>query len=225
MKKLIFLIVFFLSTMTYADVTPVQRVLLINDLETWLSEGKSLFDWGNVINKENNENTSYMAPSLIYADYANNIFKAESRYDGKIQGVYGPFSNIEKSNDGSPLLVFNVSYANRFYVTGLSVKEVLNLNLGTPVKMKCFNFKMNSAGDLKAKCSFLINTNRMVAVNTIQNKEYATKINQLINKYNNIFKQVDLKFKKEIINEINNKCSFIDSTNYDQCMDLVLKSI
>lgn len=225
MKNLIFLIFTVLPSFVFADTTPVQRLLLINDLETWLSKGKSIFDWSSVLNKEDDELTGYMSPSIIYSDFSNNIFKAESKYYGKIQGVYGPFSNIEKNNDGNPVLVFNVSYSNRFNVTGLSVNEVLNLNLGTPVKMKCFNFKLNSAGDLNAKCSFFTNTNRLRAVNTIQNNEYSSKISQIVSKYNNIFKQVDHLLKKELINEIDNKCRFIDSTNYDQCMELIKKSI
>ncbi|EOH6008066.1 hypothetical protein ACL94M_003786 [Acinetobacter baumannii] len=213
------------SSAVHADPTTFQRLLLIDDLEAWLSEGKSLFNWSNVLSKQNNENNSYLSPSLIYADYANNIFKAESKYNGKIQGIYGPFNNIEKSHDGSPIIVFNVSYTNRFYVTGPSVSEVLNLNLGTPIKLKCLNFKLSSGGDLKANCSFFTNTNRMIAVNTIQNREYSQKINKLINQYNNIFKQVDLKLKDNFVNEINSKCNFIDSTNYDRCMELIHKSI
>ncbi|HAV3446263.1 hypothetical protein [Acinetobacter baumannii] len=225
MKQLFSLLILLVANSVHAEPTPFQRLLLINDLETWLSKGKSLFNWTGVLNNQINENSSYMSPSLIYADYANNIFKAESRYDGKIQGIYGPFNNIEKSDDGSPVIVFNVSYANRLYVTGPSVKEVLSLNLGTPVKMKCLNFKLSSSGDLKANCSFFTNTNRLIAVNTIQNRNYSQKVNQVISKYNDMFKQVDLKIKKEIINEINSKCSFIDSTNYDQCIELIHKSI
>lgn len=225
MKQLFSLLVLLVANSVHAEPTTFQRLLLIDDLNTWLSKGKSLFNWSGVLKKYNNENTSYMSPSLIYADYTNNIFKAENKYEGKIQGIYGPFNNIEKDHDGSPVIVFNVSYANRLYVSGPSVNEVLNLNLGTPIKLKCLNFKLNSGGDLKANCSFITNTNRLIAVNTIQNKEYSQKINQLINQNNNIFKQVDLKIKNDVINEINSKCNFIDSTNYDQCIELIHKSI
>lgn len=225
MKKL--LLIFFVSFFSLhakAETTPLQRFLLINDLETWLNGGQSLLDWSS-FRKGKKINVSPDGYSLvkIYYDFKRNIFAAEKEYTGVIQRTKMPFSSVEKNDRGEPILVFDVGYGSHIYANGVTIREAEKLKIGTALDLLCVNFKLDKYDDMSATCSLFESASRAVAINNIQNGDETGSIEPIIKKLESeiIYKKLNTIFKKESTDEFNIKCSFIDTTNYALCTKLL----
>lgn len=107
MKKVIpFCLALFTSLSAYAS-TPIERVMLINGLETWLKDGESLLNWSEFRHgKKVVESPNAYSLVKIYYDFRRNVFAAEKEYKGVIQRTRMPFSSVERNNRGEPIVIF-----------------------------------------------------------------------------------------------------------------------
>ncbi|MFW1805939.1 hypothetical protein [Acinetobacter baumannii] len=221
MKLIFYVVLLALATNVHAELTPLQKLVLTDDFEAWLDGNKSVFNWSTFRKKEIEVNNSFSSPSIIYTEFVNNIFKAENTYGGKIQGIYSPFNSITKNDFGEPVIVFDVGSFNHLYVNGPSIKEVQNLKIGAPIKLLCIGFKLDKVNDMSATCSFFSNPSTFIAVNNIQHESSQETLNRVVKVSQNIFGNLESKFTKSAITDINKNCDVLDSTNYSYCKVLL----
>lgn len=219
MKKNIFFISLSLmmTTSSFAA-SSIEKVLLINDLETWLHSGSSLFDWSEFRNKDVVAFNDIKQPGHIYRDFKTNSLSAEEKYKS-IQGFSGHLSSIESNHFGDPLLIFNIGYVDKIYVNGLTRNEVINLKVPEKVNLLCVGFKMDYIGDIGATCSMFKDPVRFIAVNNIQHPDRQADIDKILSK--NLKFQITKGFSANFIINFEKQCSYIDSKNYESCMSLL----
>lgn len=222
MKRYLLLWIVFFSTGVFAS-TPVERLLLINDFEGWLGGGKTLINWEKFREKEIWAFSDIKQPAHIYRDFKSNSIAAEDKYKKSFQSFYGHVSGVERNNRGEPLLVFDVAYVNKIYVSGLTKSEVVKLRVPDGVNLLCIGFKMDSFGDISATCSMFDSAEKMIAVSIIQSLEGQGKLNAMLSTLKNKMefnKTIEL-LSKELNPKFNQECIVIDSINYSNCLTLV----
>lgn len=213
-----------LSSISYADNQTLINLSLLDDIDTWADDGKSLFNWNDFNQlKERGVNTSILSPVQIYYEFKRNVFTAESKYTNNFQVVYGPFQSVEKNNAGEPLVVYDVNYGNHIYLNGLTRKEAQYLDVSVPIKLMCTNFKMDSFGDMSASCSQIINKKKFISSILVRQSNQILDADPKYKKIKSNIGQVSEKMEKGSLNFINENCKIIDSTNYDLCLDTFRK--
>lgn len=221
MKKVIpFCLALFTSLSAYAS-TPIERVMLINDLETWLEDGESLLNWSEFRHgKKVVESPNAYSLVKIYYDFRRNVFAAEKEYKGVIQRTRMPFSSVERNNRGEPIVIFDAGYANHIYANGLTVNEAEKLKVGSSVDLLCTGFKLDAYGnDMSITCSLLTDATKFTAVNNIQNESANSYIDKILSsKSGRIIKLIENNIDQNKISEFNSSCNFIDSINYSYCL-------
>jgi len=203
--------------------TPVERLLLINDFETWLNSGPSLFDWSNTREKEVKAFSDIKQPVHVYMDFKRNPIAAEEKYKS-IQKISGYISSIKKDYQGDPLIVFNVGDFDNIYVNGLTKNEIIRLKVPDGVNLMCVGFRMDSVGDISATCSMFDDYMRFVAVNNIQLLDKQNKLDLPYKNRVKIDKVVAL-ISKELNPKFNKECNTIDSLNHSSCLSLMDEAI
>ena len=199
--------------------TPVERLLLIDDFETWLNSGESLLNWSDIREREVKAFSDTKQPAHVYMDFKKNPFAAEEKYKS-IQRIYGHISSIEKGDQGDPIVVFNVGNFDRIYVHGLTKNEVIKLKVPDSINLLCVGFNSVSFGDISATCSKLNDPIKFVAVNNIQLLDKQNKLN-VPYKDKDLFNKVLKLLIKEIDPKFNQECSVFDSINYANCIDIL----
>ncbi|MHA3079325.1 hypothetical protein [Acinetobacter sp. ANC 5502] len=218
MKKYLLLWIVFFSTGVFAS-TPIERLLLINDFETWLNSGPSLFDWSNTREKEVKAFSDIKQPVHVYIDFKRNPIAAEEKYKS-IQKISGYISSIERNYQGDPLIVFNVGDFDKIYVNGLTKNEVIQLKVPDSINLLCVGFRMDPVGNISATCSMLDDPMKFVAVNNIQLLDKQNKLDLLYKNKVKIDKVVTL-ISKELDPKFHTDCNIIDSLNYSSCLSLM----
>ena len=204
--------------------TPFERVMLINDLETWLNGGESFIDWTEFRNgKKVIESPNGYSLVKIYYDFKRNVFAAEKEYDGKIHRTKMPFSSIERNDRGEPIIVFDVDYIHHIYANGLTINEAETLKVGTLLDLSCIGFRLDSySEDMSVTCSLFKNLNRFIAVNNIQHEEAKHYIDKILSsEAGEHIKLLESNIDQKMISEFNSNCNVIDSINYSHCLDYV----
>ena len=222
MKKYLLLLIILLSGGAHA-LTPLERLLLINDFEGWLGGGKTLINWEKFREKEIRAFSDTKQPAHIYMDFKSNSIAAEDKYNKSFQPFYGHVSGIERNNRGEPLLVFDVAYVNKIYVNGLTKSEVVKLRVPDRVNLLCMGFKRDSFGDISATCSMFGSAKTMIAVSKIQSLEGQGKLNIMLNALKNKieFSKIVTLISRELDPKFNQECNTIDSLNYSSCLSLM----
>lgn len=209
-----------LSSISYADNQTLINLSLLDDIDTWADDGKSLFNWNDFNQlKERGVNTSILSPVQIYYEFKRNVFTAESKYTNNFQVVYGPFQSVEKNNAGEPLVVYDVNYGNHIYLNGLTPKEAQYLDVSVPIKLMCTNFKMDNFGDMSASCSQIINKKKFISSILLKQSNQILDADPMYKKIKNNIGKISNKFDGDSLSFMNENCKTIDSTNYDLCLD------
>ncbi|WP_277561373.1 hypothetical protein [Acinetobacter beijerinckii] len=218
MKIIFSILMLVLPAYANSATTPLQRFLLINDLESWLNGGESLINWTEF--RKGRKITVYPnSYSLVkvYYDYRRNIFSAEKEYAGVILRTRMPFNSIEKNNRGEPIIVFDTGYGNNIYAVGLSIKEAEKVQVGAPLDLLCIGFKLGDYdNDMSATCSLFSNPSRFIAVNNIQHQEAQEAIEKILDGIKKL-KELDKMLDNKKILDFNLECNSIDTTNYSSC--------
>ncbi len=220
MNRIILGLMLLLSpTLSNAEFSTLQRLLLINDAYTWSSDGKSLINWEKYYNKSNKVNKGILSPVQIYYEFRRNIFNAEDSFTNSMQIVRAPFQSIERNSKGEPVIILDVDYVHHIYLTGLTVREARDLTVSRPVELLCTNFKLDKMKDMSAMCSMIINKDKFVGLIIGKNiAEFNIKKSLPIDVFN-AFQNIEKLFSKDSLDYINEICKVVDSTNIDLCLD------
>lgn len=221
MKKIL-LILCLWPAIAKADITPLQNLMLINDFEIWLDGGNSLFNWDEFRKKEIKEDPRVYLPVQIYIDYKRNVFNGEKLHGGQVVHISAPFNQITRSDDGRPVIVFNVADFNHLYVNGVSAKEVENLQIGNRLNLLCIGFQLDRFDDMSATCSMFKSPSRFIAANNVQHEDSQKYLIALVKKNEEAFNRLEslVGIKAPAINK---ECIKIDSINYDKCLNFLKK--
>ena len=219
MKKYLLLCAVLFCTGVSAATTPLERLLLANDYEVWLSKGKSLLNWKDFGGQDIKILSGVKQPVQVYMDFKSNPIAAEEKYK-VVQKVFGHISAIEKDHNGELRLLFNVGGFDRLYAYGLSKNEIMRLRVPDRVDLHCMGFEMNSVGDINGICSMIDDPYKFIAISTIQYREAVNKLTppKQFKTELDLFKPF---YNKEVEQNINENCAYIDSTNMEGCYSLI----
>ena len=144
---------------------------------------------------------------------------AEEKYKG-VQKVFGHISAIEKDHNGELRLLFNVGSFDRLYAYGLSKNEIMRLRVPDRVDLHCMGFEMNSVGDINGICSMIDDPYKFIAISTVQYREAVNKLTPP-KQFKTEWDLLKPFYNKEVEQNINENCAYIDSTNMEGCYSLI----
>jgi|GEM_PF-4482331 len=219
MKKYLLVCAALFCTGVSAATTPLERLLLANDYEVWLSKGKSYLNWKDFGGQDIKILSGVKQPVQVYMDFKSNPIAAEEKYKG-VQKVFGHISAIEKDHNGELRLLFNVGSFDRLYAYGLSKNEIMRLRVPDRVDLHCMGFEMNSVGDINGICSMIDDPYKFIAISTVQYREAVNKLTPP-KQFKTEWDLLKPFYNKEVEQNINENCAYIDSTNMEGCYSLI----
>ncbi|MCH7380390.1 hypothetical protein [Acinetobacter higginsii] len=144
MKKLLIgLGIVFISNMSFAQQTPKNTILTFvyfNDFKTWLTGGKSLYDWSNFVDKDKTISKQAFEPHIIYHEFDSNVFAASKKFNTVPTLLNGVVYSVKSDNSNNPVVTFSAGYSDYFHAKGFTVDEVSKLKRGNQFKFICYKF-------------------------------------------------------------------------------------
>lgn len=144
MKKLTILLIFFtMSTSSFSKDewdNNVLRFLYFDDLKTWVSGGKSLFDWSAFSDRSKLLSKETFAPHAMYHEFDKNVYAASSKYNNIPVQLNGVVYSVKSGKNGDPIVTFSAGYADQFEASGFDIEDVAELNRGQQYKFVCYKF-------------------------------------------------------------------------------------
>ncbi|ESK40249.1 hypothetical protein P256_00696 [Acinetobacter nectaris CIP 110549] len=223
MRKIITALIAILPTLSNADFNQSQKLLLMNDMEAWLSSGSSLFNWSGIAQKDISLDPGIESPIEVFANFQKNSFSSEKMYRQKYQRIVGNFASIQKDSYGNPIGVFDVGYLNHLYISGLTRNEAEDIDLSKPIALMCKSV-VEQDGDLIARCSMFKSPTRMFSVDYFQDhlNDFALdKVSKIVASNEKLASI--MKTASEV--DLGSDCDLIDSKNYSYCLSKTEKEV
>lgn len=116
------------------------RFLYFDDLKTWVSGGKSLFNWSQLSNRKHFLSKEVYAPHAMYHEFDGNVYAASNKYNSLPIQLNGVVHSVKANRDGEPIVTFVAGYNDQFEAFGLDVEDVAKLKRGQPYRFVCYQF-------------------------------------------------------------------------------------
>lgn len=140
--KYIFLFFIFFSNFALAnDNKLVENILVQNDFEVWLDDGKALLDWEKILKKTKQKK---ITTNEIHQDFIENQVLFNKKYNNKWLRIKGIVENVKFDKDNSIYINLTSKYKSfRAYTNDSDFASMLKSNEN--VDLYCFNVVPSTA--------------------------------------------------------------------------------
>lgn len=207
MNKLLIGFSFFLvSNICFAEQANKNTVLnyvYYDDFKTWLTGGKSLYDWSPFVNKDKVITSQIYAPHSIYNEFDNNVYAASKKYNVVPTHMRGIVYSVKADNSNNPIVTFSAGLSDYFYAKGFEEDEVTNLKRGTQFEFVCYKFDYDGFILKSNQCTTLRTYYGLVSLG-LYNEIDTSKLEQ--NSPHQIGNLILKNIPKEDLSSFNNEC-------------------
>ncbi|NAR54858.1 hypothetical protein GPS59_12820 [Acinetobacter haemolyticus] len=144
MRKLLLGIIFILlSTVSFAEKIHKNSLidyLYFDDFKTWLTGGKSMYNWSGYVDKDKTISKQVYAPHVMYHEFDSNVYAASKKYNSVPTLLNGVVYSVKSDISNNPVVTFSSGSSDYFYAKGFEVDEVNKLKRGSQFKFVCFKF-------------------------------------------------------------------------------------
>ena len=208
MKKLILGIGFILiANLSFAEKPPKYTVIdyiFFDDFKTWLTGGKSLYNWSSYVDIDKTISKQVYAPHVMYHEFDSNVYAASKKYNSVPTLLNGVVYSVKSDNSNKPVVTFTAGSSEYFYAKGFEVDEVSKLKRGAQFKFVCYKFDYDGFILRSNQCTTISNYYDLLSVGLFKDVDLSRI------ELNSPYKFKDLLLKnisKEEMNKFNQECS------------------
>ncbi|WP_038342310.1 hypothetical protein [Acinetobacter sp. A47] len=144
MRKLLLGISFILfSTVSFAEKLHKNSLIdyiFFDDFKTWLTGGKSIYNWSGYVDKDKTISKQVYAPHVMYHEFDSNVYAASKKYNSVPTLLNGVVYSVKSDISNKPVVTFSAGSSDYFYAKGFEIDEVNKLKRGSQFKFVCYKF-------------------------------------------------------------------------------------
>lgn len=142
----------------------VINYVYYDDFKTWLTGGKSLYNWSPYVNKDKVISKQTIEPHIIYNEFDTNVYAASKKYNVIPTQMKGIVYSVKADNFNNPIVSFSAGVSDYFYAKGFEVDEVAKLKRGTQFEFVCYKFEYDGIMLRSNQCTTLNNYYGLVSL-------------------------------------------------------------
>lgn len=142
----------------------VLNYVYYDDFKTWLTGGKSLYNWSPYANKDKVISKQTFEPHIIYNDFDTNVYSASKKYNVIPMRMNGIVYSVKADNLNNPIVSFSAGLSDYFYAKGFEEDEVAKLKRGTQFEFVCYKFDYDGIILKSNQCTTLNNYFSLVSL-------------------------------------------------------------
>jgi hypothetical protein len=194
----------------------IANILIQNDFEVWLDDGKALFDWEKILQKSKQKQ---ITTNVIHQDFIENQVLFNKKYNNKWLRINGIVENVKIDKDNSIYINLVSKYKSfRAYSNDSDFASTLKSN--DHVDLYCFNIVPSTAPLMPYSTSKCVSYESHILGTNFQDYLKANEIKQSYKEFEYVSELLALLIPTQ---DIKNKCD--QNKISSECLNLITQTL